>query len=136
MDHKEYKDEAVGESSEQKAVTVADSYYGTSLEVAEDNDNRERYYEIFDKEKNRTRIWSVISLALAVIALALSAFGWIGLVFAILAPVFSVVSRVYLKFFDGIAIAGLIIGIFALVISGTVIAVTLIFGGLEGLINM
>ena len=68
-------------------------------------------------EKNKTRLWSVISLTLAVLALALCFLGWVGMALCTIALAFAIVSRKMLGYFDRITLASLIVSIFAMVFS-------------------
>jgi hypothetical protein len=68
-------------------------------------------------EKNKTRLWSVISLSLAVLALVLCFLGWVGMALCTIALAFAIVSRKMLGYFDRITLASLIVSIFAMVFS-------------------
>lgn len=60
----------------------------------------------------RTMIYSILSLVLGILSLVLCCCGgWFGLGLGVLAIVFSVVSRCHLGYFDGLSIAGLVLGI-------------------------
>lgn len=62
--------------------------------------------------KPRTIIYSVLSLALGIVSIVLCCCsGWIGLAIGVLGIVFSVVSRYHLGYFDGLSIAGMVLGI-------------------------
>ena len=67
--------------------------------------------------KAKTRLWSVISLALAVLALVLCFLGWVGMALCTIAVAFAIVSRKVLGYFDKITLASLIVSIFAMVFS-------------------
>lgn len=100
-------------NDERKTESAPESYYHditTPPAAGED-----RYYEIFDKTKHKTRGFSVAAMTLGIISVLCCCFGWAGLVLGIAAIVFSVVSRVTLGYFDGMCIAGLILGIFGVV---------------------
>jgi hypothetical protein len=75
-----------------------------------------------DKQKNR--IWSVGSLVIGIMSVLCCCLEWPGLIFGVLAIVFAILSRKNLGYFDGLAIAGVILGIF-----GTVFSVFMIIGG-------
>jgi 4-hydroxybenzoate polyprenyltransferase len=68
-------------------------------------------------EKNKTRLWSVISLSLAVLALVLCFLGWVGMALCTIALAFAIISRKMLGYFDRITLASLIVSIFAMVFS-------------------
>ena len=60
----------------------------------------------------RSRIYSVVSLVMGIISVLICCCGgWIGLVLGVLSIVFSVISRRHLGYFDGMSIAGLVLGI-------------------------
>lgn len=65
--------------------------------------------------KPKTMGWSVASLVLGIISVVCCCFGYASLILGVLAIVFSVLSRKSLGYFDGLSIAGLILGIFGLV---------------------
>lgn len=72
----------------------------------------DRYDEIFDTTKRNTRAFSVISLVLGAVSVLCSFVGPLGFIFGLAAVASALVSRRLLGFFDGICIAGLIVGIF------------------------
>lgn len=104
------------------ATPMPENYYH---EVTADNDesdkNEERYYEVFNKDKPKYILWSLISVILGGISVICAFFGWGGLVVGIAAVAFAIVSRVNLKYFDKISIVGLILGIFGMVFGVSVI---------------
>ena len=83
-----------------------------------------RYEDIFDKSKPKTLGWSVASMVLGILSLVCCCLPFGGLAFSVAAVVLSVVARKTLGYFDGMAIAGLILGIFGLVMGVTVIVFT------------
>ena len=106
--------------TEAQVEVTPESYYHN---ISESSPNGEdRYYEIFEKSKHKTLGWSVASLAFGIISVLCCFFGWIGLVFGVIAVLLSAISRVSLGFFDGMSIAGLILGIFGIVFAGVIIA--------------
>ncbi len=58
-----------------------------------------------------TKAWSVAALILSILSLLCCCFDWLGLGLGILAIVFSIVSRGSLGYFDGMAVAALVVGI-------------------------
>lgn len=99
------------------------SYEEEPKEEAHSSPVREaRYEEIFDSSRPKSRGFSVASLVLGILSVICCCFGWGGLVLGILAIVFAVISRTSLKYFDGMTIAGLILGIF-----GTVFGIATLF---------
>ena len=60
----------------------------------------------------KTIAWSVASLVVGILSVVCCCFGWSGLVLGALAIVFAILSRRDLGYFDGLSIAGLVLGIF------------------------
>ena len=84
------------------------------------------YYELPDSPDARRRGWSVISLFSGILAVLLCSVYYVGIPFAILSVVASLVSRRKLGYFDGLSLSGLLVGIvgcvfcsFALVVDVT-----------------
>ena len=77
--------------------------------------NNDYSYKVMMDGMNKSRAWSVASFAVALASVLCCCLSWFGLVTGVLAIVFAVVSRKTIGYFDGLAIAGLIIGIFGLV---------------------
>lgn len=87
---------------------------------AETAENSEEYaYKNVISEKGNTRLYSVISLACAVLSVIFFFVPWLGLIFGIIAIGFSLISRKHLDYFEVLALVGLIVGIFGLVFSLT-----------------
>ena len=81
-----------------------------------DNKESEEYsYKVMMDGLQKSRAWSVASIAVAVASVICCCLPWFGLVSGILAVVFAVVSRKAIGYFDNLAIAGLIVGIFGIV---------------------
>ena len=71
----------------------------------------------------RTRIYSVVSLVTGIISVLICCCGgWIGLGLGVVSIVFSVISRRHLGYFDGLSIAGLVVGICGAVFGGATVA--------------
>ncbi len=82
------------------------AYYGTQSS-AEDISS-----VVENLSKPRTMIYSILSLVLGIASFVLCCCGgWFGLGLGVLAIVFSCVSRRHLGYFDGMSIAGLVLGI-------------------------
>lgn len=81
--------------------------------------------------KPRTMIYSILSLVLGILSLVLCCCGgWFGLGLGVLAIVFSVVSRYHLGYFDGLSIAGLVLGIAGAVFGvGMIVLLSLLENG-------
>ena len=61
--------------------------------------------------KEKSRVWSVASCAAAVISILCSLFPYPAIVLGALAIIFAIFSRRNIGYFDGLALAGLFIGI-------------------------
>jgi hypothetical protein len=80
-------------------------------------DEEEYVYRMVMDGKTPTRLWSIISLVLSIVAMALCYFGWVGMSFGILGLVIAFVSRKMLGYFDKITLSSIIVAIFAIVFS-------------------
>ena len=80
-------------------------------------DEDEYLYKSVMEGKKNSRIWSVVSLICSILSLLCCCTSVIGIVLGVLAIIFAVVSRSSIGYFDGLAIAGLIVGIFGTVFS-------------------
>ena len=69
----------------------------------------------------KTLGWSVASLVLGVIAAVTCSLGWSSLILGAASIIFAAISRRTLGYFDGKALAGLILGIFGAVFGGVMI---------------
>ena len=97
-------------------------YHEKSSEAdTKEKEDQDRYYEVFDKDKPKYILWSLISAVLGGISVVCALFGWGGLIIGAGAVAFAIISRVNLKYFDKISIAGLILGIFGIVFGVAVI---------------
>ena len=65
--------------------------------------------------KHKTMGWSVASMVVGIISVVCCCLGWSGLILGTMAIVLAIVSRKNLGYFDGMSIAGLVLGIFGLV---------------------
>ena len=111
-------------------------FEGESFDVTEEmnsTESNDRYYEVFEKSKTKSMVWSVCSLVFGIASVALSMLGWVALILGVLAVAFSVISRFKLGYFDGKAIWGLILGIFGIVFGIVMIVWNVIFS--EGLFS-
>ena len=128
----EGRDEFYNEKND--AVIAPDSYY-SEKEVSLPEE--ERYYEVMEGKKAKTRAFSVTALVLGIASVIFSFIGWFGLIVGAAAIVFSIISRIKLGYFDSMGIAGLILGIFGAVFGAFYLIVNLVFGpdGLAGAIS-
>lgn len=69
------------------------------------------------KTKQNRRTWSVISLALAILAIVFVWLPWVGVVLALASIVCGLISRKNLGYFDNLSLAGIFVGIFGVVFS-------------------
>ncbi|MBO7304536.1 MAG: DUF4190 domain-containing protein [Clostridia bacterium] len=74
------------------------------------------YQTVMRNGRPKTRVWSVFSMVFGILSVVCCCLTYVALVFGILALVFAVVSRTRLGYFDGMAIAGLVLGVFGTVI--------------------
>lgn len=105
-------------------------FEGESFEVTPDMESKssdDRYYEVFEKSKTKSMVWSVLSLVFGIVSVALSATGFVTLILGVLAVVFAVVSRVKLGYFDTKTIVGMTLGIFGIVFGAVMIVWNSIF---------
>ena len=73
------------------------------------------YQTVMNNGRPKTLGWSLASMITGILSVVCCCFGWTGLIFGIAAVVLAVVSRRNLGYFDGMSIAGLILGIFGIV---------------------
>ena len=121
-----WDNEEVSENKETSLTTpeTQNYYHEPTADGDEKKENEERYYEVFDKNKPKYILWSLISAVLGGISVICAFFGWGGLIVGIFAVAFAIVSRVNLKYFDEITIIGLILGIFGIVFGISVIVLS------------
>lgn len=126
--------------SEKKILTDANL-----LESADDSGvQSEGYYSSVDEENEnktvldgvpRSRGWSVAALILGILSIALSIIPFLGFLHGVFGPIFgimaiiaSLVSRRNLGYFDGVGIAGIILGTVGCVFGATAILFGAFFG--------
>ena len=119
--------EDVTETLNDGEETSVESYHGDDayegMLVVKTAAEEPRYEELFDAAAPRSRFLSVASLVLGIISVALSFTGWWVLIIGALAILASLASRKNLKYFDGMSIAGMMLGIFGMVFGLAVIFV-------------
>ena len=82
----------------------------------EANENEQGYaYKNVIKDKQHRRTWSLVSLVLAILSVLLTYFSWVGIILALASGGAAAISRKNLGYFDGLSLAGLIVGIFGVV---------------------
>ena len=88
-------------------------------------DGNNNPYNIFDKKgRRKNKGWSIASTICSVLSFFLCIFGWAGLVFGISGIILAGVSRVKLGYFNTWTIAGILIGIFGIVFSSSMIFIS------------
>ena len=94
------------------------SYNKQSEESSTFNNNNEQDYAFQTLMRNgrpKTFGWSVASMVIGILSVVCCFLGWSGLFLGVGAIVLSIVARRKLGYFDGMAVAGLILGIFGFV---------------------
>ena len=85
---------------------------------SEDRSGEGEFYAVTPESGNL--LWSALSVIFAILSVILFAFFYIGgIVCAVLAIVFAIVSSHKLKFFDKMALFGLVFGVFSMIIDLT-----------------
>ena len=80
------------------------------------NGQEEYVYQKVMLDKRNSRAWSIASLLVSIASLLCCCFvDWLGMVLGALAIVFALISRKNIGYFDGLSLAGLIVGIFGIV---------------------
>ncbi len=78
--------------------------------------------------KPKTMGWSVVSLVSGIISVICCCLGVTGIILGAVAIVAAVLSRKTLGYFDGLSIAGLILGIFGVVFGASILAAVAMLG--------
>ena len=78
-------------------------------------------YRTVMNPRPKTMAWSVVSLIFGIIATVCCCFGWSGMVLGVISVVAAVISRKKLGYFDGLSIAGLVLGIFGFCIGAVML---------------
>lgn len=86
-----------------------------------ENQNEFAYQNINNFGKPKTMGWSVVSLVTGIISVICCCMGITGLFFGVAAIVTAIISRRVLGYFDGMTIAGLVLGIFGIVFGLSII---------------
>ena len=79
------------------------------------NEEEYAFQTVMRNGRPKTVAWSVASLIAGIVSVVCCSLGWTGIVLGALAIVFAILSRRMLGYFDGMSIAGLILGIFGFV---------------------
>lgn len=81
----------------------------------QNEEQNEYVYKSVMDGKAKSRVWSVASLIVACVSVLCCCAPWCAVVFGVFGIVFAIISRNSIGYFDGLAIAGLIVGIFGVV---------------------
>lgn len=112
--------------------TNGDYQYNGNNENSENNGNYESngynpndyaFRTVMRNGRPKTLGWSVASMVCGIVGVVCCCFGWSALFLGAIAIALAIVSRVKLGYFDGMSIAGLILGIFAFVFGLAIVAV-------------
>lgn len=71
----------------------------------------------------KTKGWSVASMVIGIISVVCCCGGWCGIFLGVAAVILSIISRKTLGYFDGMSVAGIVLGVF-----GFVLGIALIIG--------
>lgn len=82
------------------------------------------YRTVMRNGRRKTMGWSMAALIAGVLAILCCCLGYTGIVFGAVAVTLSIVSRKKLGYFDGMSIAGLILGIFGFVFGVAMLVMT------------
>lgn len=106
-----------------------DFYYDRTNEYESESKGQQKEeidYERIILEKNKSRAWSAASFVLSVFSLLCCCISLASIVIGLFAVVCAIISRKNLGYFDGLSIAGLIIGIFGVIFGATSIIASLV----------
>ena len=82
-------------------------------------------YDVFDRNgRRKNKGWSIASATCSTLSLFMCIFGWAGLIFGILGIVFAIVSRAKLGYFNSWSVAGILIAMFGIVFSASMIVIS------------
>ena len=110
--------------NQESKVNALDNYYYTEPkdEVKEVNE------PVLEKpEKPKTLLFAVLSLVFGILSVVCCCVTYLSLIFSVASIVFSIVSKKQLGYFNGLAIAGLILGIFGAVFGISMIVIEIAF---------
>ena len=102
----------------------ADGYYKDMTDATEEN--KSEYKTVMDGVP-RSRGWSLAAVIIGILSVLLSAIPFVGPILGLVAVLTSVISRRHLGYFDGVAIAGIILGAIGFVFGLTSILFALLF---------
>ena len=88
------------------------------------NEQEYAFQMVTKNGKPKTKGWSVASMVLGILSVVCCCLGWSGILMGAGAIILAIVSRRNLGYFDGMTIAGLILGIFGFVFGATILIYT------------
>ncbi len=88
------------------------------------NEQEYAFQMVTKNGRPKTKGWAVASMVLGILSVV-CCFGWSGIMMGAGAIILAIVSRRNLGYFDGMTIAGLILGIFGFVFGATILIYTL-----------
>ena len=106
-----------------------DYYYDRTEEYDSQSTSEKKEQIDFDRimlERNKSRAWSVASLTLSVFSILCCCISIASIALGVFAIICAVISRKNLGYFDGLSIAGLIVGIFGVIFGATSIVASLV----------
>ncbi len=84
-------------------------------------ENEYSYNQVNMPPKPKTLGWSVASMVVGILSVVCCCFGYTGIIFGLGAIILSIVARKSLGYFEGMSIAGLVLGIFGLVFGVSIV---------------
>ena len=106
-----------------------DYYYYRTEEYDSQSTSDKKEQIDFDRimlERNKSRAWSVASLTLSICSILCCCISIASIALGVFAIICAVISRKNLGYFDGLSIAGLIVGIFGVIFGATSIVASLV----------
>ena len=91
---------------------------------SQNNEQDYAYQTVMRNGRPKNMGFSVASLALGILSVVCCCLGYGGAILGALAVAFSIISKKRLGYFDGMSIAGLVLGIFGFVFSVSLIIIT------------
>ena len=82
----------------------------------QDGENDYAFQTLMRNGRPKTKGWSVASMVLGIISVICCCGGWCSIILGASAVILAIVSRKSLGYFEGMSIAGLVLGIFGFVL--------------------
>ena len=126
---------------------MSEQWYNDNSGSGDNENNNQNGYQYTSQEdyafqtlmrngRPKTKTLSVASMVLGILSVVCCCLGYVGIVFGIGAIVVSIISRKSLGYFDGIGVAGLVLGIFALAFGAAVFVLGLFTDVLYAIKNL